>query len=78
MELTASRPRARAVEVRDCRETLLRAALEVLAAERGLIDLRASIGPLGTADASLGFAARNLARAIDELPEAMQPRGWSG
>lgn len=78
MELTASRPRAQGAEVRDRRETLLRAALEVLAAERGLVDLAKPISPLGVVDASLSFAARDLVRAIDDLPEALQPRGWSG
>jgi hypothetical protein len=68
---------AAVVEVSDCRETLLRSALAALSAERELASPYSSVIRLREADEHLAFAARDLVRAVDALPEERQPKGWA-
>jgi hypothetical protein len=53
------------------------ASLVLLAAELNLDDETASIATLKTAEDSLALAARDLARAVDELPMDKRPQGWT-
>ena len=49
----------------------------VALAELGLDLDQASVTALSDAERALCFAARDLARAVDELPLERQPKGWS-
>lgn len=59
----------------NAREHALRAALDSLRAERGLLD-DGSVLASGKADAAFSVAARDLARAVDALPREWQPKNW--
>jgi len=60
----------------DARENILRAALDSLRAERRLMDDNGSIPVSSAADAALCLAARDLYRAVEELPMQRRPKGW--
>ena len=60
----------------NARENALRCALDSLRAERRLIDDDGSIPMSSAADAALCFAARQLDRAVEELPQSRRPKGW--
>jgi len=60
----------------NAREHALRAALDSLRAERGLLDNTVNVLASGVADAAFCLAARDLARAVDELPDERKPKGW--
>jgi hypothetical protein len=57
-------------------ERLLKAALRVLLAERGLTDLDGNILVVRDTCTAMRIAAKDLADAVDALPEGEQPRGW--
>lgn len=58
------------------RQEVLRAALDVLAAEHHLADDSASVTRLQDAEDAMAIAARDLTNAIDELPPRQRPKGW--
>lgn len=63
-------------EVLRAEERLLKAALRILLAERGLTDLDGSVLTVRETSDRLRIAAKDLAQAVDGLPEGQQPRGW--
>lgn len=63
-------------EVIAWREELIKAALQLLCAERALSDEDASAKAVMDAEDRLTLAARDLARAVDQLPVARRPKGW--
>lgn len=60
-------------------EKMLQAALRTLMTERGLsgIGAGASAKDITDTSAGLALAARDLTRAVDELPRERQPKGWA-
>ena len=54
-----------------------REAARLHLAELSLSDDHASALAVNEAQDALSFAARNLARAVDELPRDRKPRGWA-
>ncbi len=56
---------------------VLRAALEVLCAERQLGDESPSVTKLQRAEDRLALAARDLTNAIDDMPPVQRPKGWA-
>jgi hypothetical protein len=56
---------------------LLLGALEVLTTERHLADDMASVHALSEAEGRMALAARRLVQAIEALPAARQPKGWT-
>ncbi len=58
------------------RERVLCRALDVLRAERRLIDPDGSVLASGKADDALCLAARDLTDAVLELPLGERPKGW--
>ena len=65
-------------ELVQAREDVIRAALDVLVAERGLSDERASAQAVMDAEERLAVTAERLVRAIDEMPMRKRPKGWGG
>ena len=63
-------------ELVEARENVIRAALDVLVAERALSDEKASAQAVMDAEERLALASRSLARAVDALPTGRRPRGW--
>jgi len=63
-------------DVAQAEEQLLRAALRTLLAERGLADETGSVTSVNHASERLAIAARDLVRAVDELPREKRPKGW--
>jgi len=53
------------------------ASLALLGAELNLDDKKASVVALHAAEDSLALAARDLARAVNELPLQRRPKGWA-
>jgi cell fate (sporulation/competence/biofilm development) regulator YlbF (YheA/YmcA/DUF963 family) len=60
------------------RETILRAALDVMRSERRLADEKPSMKTLKTAEDRLSVAAQHLTRLIGDLPAERRPKGWVG
>ena len=60
----------------EAREAILAAALDILRYERALVDDSPPIGHLKRAEDQLAVSAKDLAKAVDGLPWAQQPKGW--
>jgi Arc/MetJ-type ribon-helix-helix transcriptional regulator len=65
-------------ELIQSREDVVRAALELLMAERNLSDTEHSTTALMAAEDALAVAAERLTRAVDALPVGKRPREWGG
>ncbi len=64
-------------EVIQARENVVKAALDLLRAERELSDERASATAVTSAEDHLALASRDLVRATDNLPYGRLPKGWA-
>ncbi len=60
-----------------CREELLRAALDVLAAERMISVSASAMTRLKQAEDRQALAARNMTNCVDSLPPGQRPAGWA-
>jgi hypothetical protein len=60
-----------------CREELLRASLDVLAAERMIAVSASAMTRLKQAEDRQALAARNLTNCISELPPGQRPAHWA-
>lgn len=65
-------------ELIQAREDVIRAALDVLAAERSLSDEETATQAVMDAEDALAAAAERLTRAVDALPVSRRPKEWGG
>lgn len=62
---------------REAQDKVLRAALDLAAAERRLTDARSSVTALRKLEDALAFACADLKEAVDALPLKDRPEGWT-
>jgi hypothetical protein len=64
------------MELTQAREEVIKAALDVLRAERDLSDVASSAVAVTEAEDRLALAAKSLTEAVGAAPNGRKPRGW--